>query len=364
MASHPSGTTYCLDAGTFSITSTIVTEPGDRVIGAGRDATFIDGTRLPETAEGIFVTNSRNAFAALDIFGAPTPEVGTGIHCDGNANCGKAFSIRGSSLSLRSVDCHDNGGNCIGGGGSNEVTVDDLDCWNNGNAYSMTPEFRFAACIKRVAAYHPGNDTTIKNSYIHDNPWVGVWCDVCKYGLFDVQNNRIEHNGSNGIQWEMSGGWTADDRAVIRNNLIRRNNYLGNSVAGGVAISTANDVVVEFNTFGRNGVAGISILFTPSRNPPQPDGRGVVVRNNAMNGDSIVGCGLDSLPKRLYLRRDRLAAWAVLALAISLAGVVVHRRLHVRVGPLIVGGGVAVIALLVVFVLPVVISSPVCINNG
>jgi hypothetical protein len=51
---------------------------------------------------------------------------------------------------------------------------------------------------------------------------VGIRYDYCKYGLFDIDHNRIIHNGANGIQWELSGGSTADDRAIVRNNVIRR----------------------------------------------------------------------------------------------------------------------------------------------
>ncbi len=293
MGSHRAGTTYCLSAGTYGVTSPIATDDGDRVIGAGRDATFIDGTGLPQTAEGIFVTRSHNYFAKLDIFGAPTPTGGSGIYCDPNANCGKAFSIHGSGLRLQSVDCHDNGGACIGGGGNANVTVSNLNCWQNGSAYSMTPAFRYAACIKRAAAYHSPNATTVINSFIHDNPWVGLWCDHCKYGFFDVEGSRIMHNGSNGIQWEMSGGWTTDDRAVIKRSVIRGNNYVSAvSFGGGIAISTSNDITVRSNRFGGNVATGVSIIFTPSRNPPQPDARGVVVKNNTMNGDLIRGCDL------------------------------------------------------------------------
>jgi Right handed beta helix region len=296
MASHPAGTTYCLGAGTFRVTSTVATDAGDRVIGAGRDATFIDGTGLSQTAESIFLTNSNTYFANFDISGAPTPAVGSGVSCNLPSNCGKAFSIRGSGFAVQSIDCHDNGGNCIGGGGSTNVTVDDIDCYNNGNAYSMTSDFRYAACIKRVAAYSAGNNTTVTNSYIHDNAWVGVWCDFCKYGLFDIENNRIVRNGANGIQWEMSGGWTSDDRAIIRNNVIQGNNYLEQaSFRGGIGISTANDILISGNSFGQNVVAGVNVIFTTSRNPPQPDSRGVAISSNTMNGDVVRGCSLAAI---------------------------------------------------------------------
>ena len=82
----------------------------------------IDGTGLSPTAEGIFVTNTNNYFANFDIFGAPNPSALAVDRClHGNSNCGKAFSIRGSDFTIQSIDCHDNGGNCIGGGGSTNV---------------------------------------------------------------------------------------------------------------------------------------------------------------------------------------------------------------------------------------------------
>jgi Right handed beta helix region len=296
MSDHGPRTTYCLAAGTFRVSSTIKTDVGDRVIGAGRNATFIDGSGLPSTASGIFVTNSDNYFAHLDIFGAPTPAAGSGVHCSPNPECGKAFVLAGSSLTLRSVDCHHNGGNCIAGGGSHNLTVHRLNCWRNGNAYSMTSSFRYAACIKRAAAYEVGNSTTVTNSYIHDNAWTGIWCDHCKHGLFEIENSRIIHNGGNGIQWEMSGGWSADDQAIIHNNVIRRNNYRErDSWRGGIGISSANDILVVSNTFGRNRVAGVNIVFDDGRNPPQPDSRGVEIRDNAMNGDATAGCLLDGV---------------------------------------------------------------------
>jgi hypothetical protein len=296
MASYPAGTTYCLSAGTFRVTSPITVESGDRLIGAGRDATFIDGSGLPSTAEGIFLAGSNTYFSNFDIFGAPTPTLSSGVYCGGGTQksaCGKAFVVRGSSLTLQSIDCHDNGGDCVAGGGSANVTVDDLDCWGNGNAYSMSSSFRYAACIKRAAAYSLGNNTTVTNSYVHDNTWVGIWCDYCKYGLFDIENNRFIHNGANGVQWEMSGGWTSDDRAIIRNNVFHGNNYLEQaSFRGGIGISSANDVTISGNSFGANYVAGANVIYTASRTPPQPDSRGVVIQGNTLNGDVLSGCGL------------------------------------------------------------------------
>jgi Right handed beta helix region len=294
MSQHGSETTYCLARGTFRVTTTIKTDTGDRVIGAGRNATFIDGSGLPETSVGIFLISGSAYFSRFDISGAPTPTVGSGVFCSPDrSRCGRAFHIGSQSLTLRSIDCHDNGNNCVGGGGNADVTVHDIDCYHNGNAYSMISSFRSAACIKRAAIYSSGGNTTVTKSDIHDNPWVGIWCDHCKYGAFSIRDNRITHNGANGIQWEMSGGWTSEDHAVIRNNTIRRNNYLEEaSFRGGIGISTANDMLVEQNVFGSNYVAAVNVIFTSGRNAPQPDSRGVIVEGNAMNGDDISGCSL------------------------------------------------------------------------
>jgi hypothetical protein len=78
----------------------------------------------------------------------------------------------------------------------------------------MTPEFLHAACIKRAAVYSTPGNTTVTNSHIHDNSWVGIWCDVCKYDFFDIDDNPFPNNGQVGVHWEMSGGWTSSDHAV------------------------------------------------------------------------------------------------------------------------------------------------------
>jgi hypothetical protein len=49
---------------------------------------------------------------------------------------------------------------------------------------------------------------------------------------------------------------------------------------------------VKGNTFGDNEVAGVNVIWDTSRNPPQPDSRGVLVEDNAMQGDATLGCSL------------------------------------------------------------------------
>jgi len=88
----------------------------------------------------------------------------------------------------------------------------------------------------------------------------------------------------------MSGRWTGNDRVIVRDNIIRGNNYLqAASFRGGIGISTANDIVFFGNSFGTKTAAGVNIIFAASRTPPQPDARGVSIERSVMNGDLIVG---------------------------------------------------------------------------
>lgn len=305
MDAAPSGTTFCLQAGTYTVSATIVPGAGDTVAGAGRDATFIDGSPLPETNGRIFYVNQGDfTVRDLDIGGTRTPPEGQTTACINHVGqqdysaCGRAFTNFSTNLTITRVDCHDNGGNCVGGNGN--LNVDDLDCWNNGNAYSMaTTSIRYAACIKQVAVPvgSTRNDVTIRNSNFHDNIWNGIWCDFCRSGTWIVENNTFRANGGEGFEWEMSGGWgtpgtATDDNAQVRNNFFTENVGDGAAYRGAMHVSTANDILIENNTFLNNLQSSVGILFSANRNPPQPDSRGVIVQNNTLNGDPIVGCSL------------------------------------------------------------------------
>jgi hypothetical protein len=54
----------------------------------------------------------------------------------------------------------------------------------------------------QTSRHSTGGNTTVTNSYIDDNPWVGSWCDYGMYELFDMQDDCIIYSGSKQIQWE------------------------------------------------------------------------------------------------------------------------------------------------------------------
>lgn len=306
MDAAPTGTTFCLSSGTYIVNATITVQNGDVVRGAGETVTHIDGSGLPISASGIFNIDNDARFQDVDVFGAPTPAAGVSGVCNPNADCGKAFVLGNTgTLTLQTLSCHDNDGNCVGGGGSANLVVDDLDCYNNGSDYSSNPNFRYAACIKRTASYSAGGgDTTITNSTIHDNDWVGVWYDTVKFGTLTIQNSTLNHNGRAGIQWEMSGGWSAEDNAVITGNTIKNNGWRVPTTAipigggsGGIAISTAADVSMSQNVFGGNlnsaggaNRAWYAIRTTGRGETWTPAVKNISATNNTLNGDTV-DCG-------------------------------------------------------------------------
>lgn len=294
MDSAPAGTTFCLSSGTYTVGSTISAQNGDRVIGAGRNATLVVAQGMANSSPGIFSISGNVRFEALDVSGAPTPSGGVTGVCNPNANCGKAFTTGGiGTLTLQGVDCHDNGGNCIGGGGTANVVADDLNCFDNGNAYSMTVAFRYAACLKKAAAYPTGKDTgnvTITNSFIHDNPWVGLWCDFCHVGFFQITDSDLIHNGKAGVSYEVSGGETAGDHALVARNTIQDNGWNPNSniAPTGISCNSCAQLVIEDNVFGGN----VNVLHTQnSGRGSWGDIFGVVVRNNDFPNGDVMNCG-------------------------------------------------------------------------
>jgi hypothetical protein len=290
MDAAPAGTTFCLGEGTYTLSASISVQAGDEVIGAGRTLTHIDGSGVPTTAPGMFSVAEDARFEGIDVFGARTPAAGVTGACSPNANCGRAFVSGGKgTLTLQSIACHDNGGNCVGGGGTANLVADDLDCYANGNAYSMTQAFRYAACVKKAAAYPTGNDTgnvTITNSFIHDNPWVGIWCDFCHVGFFQITDSDIIGNGKAGVSYEVSGGETAGDHALVARNVIQDNGWNPNSNIAPTAIScnSCAELTIENNTFGGNVNA---LLTQNSRRGSWGDIFGVIVRDNVLGGDAV-----------------------------------------------------------------------------
>lgn len=262
ISSSKEGATLCLGAGTYKTSSPIQLKNGIKLIGAGPDATFIVTT----SASTVLDAKGRTGvvFQGLDVSGA------TGSSSCKPA-CGRGITP-GANAVVNNVHVHDNANAGIGGSDGNLLVVNS-ELSHNGSA-------DFTGCC--AGGIKSGNNFTIKDSYVHDNIGVGIWCDVgCDGGSFEVLGNTVENNLMGGIRYELSSLG-----AVITGNTVRNNNLSNKGGHGGIEINSSKNAIVEGNALGGNKGAGI--IANGNRSPGLGN---VSIRGNVLNGDRIAGCG-------------------------------------------------------------------------
>jgi hypothetical protein len=148
------------------------------------------------------------------------------------------------------------------------------------------------------------NEVEVKNSYVHDNPGNGLWCDQgCDDSAdhpngFWIHDNLVVNNGRAGIRWENVGGPTGGE-ALIENNQVHGNSPDANR--GGISVRDAENATIQANTFGGATIAGVSygpnsgsiaIIASDSGRADRPDLFNIDILNNILNGETIKGCEL------------------------------------------------------------------------
>jgi hypothetical protein len=268
----PPGTTYCI-VGTVQLANTVTLKDGDHVVGGALQGA---GARnLLTAASGAHVSVS-----GTELYGA----VGDSTCAP---DCGRAIEAAGVSWSIDHITCHDNAGTCLSGGGASVTFTDSL-CYGNGfGAAFLDPAKRSSACIKRV---RQGGNLTVTGSTITDNAWVGIWCDFCENGPTLIEGNTITGNGKAAISYEVSGGWSGTDSAIIRNNILKDNGDAGdptrisNVPPTAITCNSCAELAITGNIFGGN----VIVLHTVNaRRGSWGNIYGLVVSGNTLNGDVL-----------------------------------------------------------------------------
>jgi len=269
------GTTFCIHDGLYKVTESIVAQDGDHFIGLYQDDTrpaietrtakyVIDIGQEGNVADHVTVKN-------LSVSGAVHSN-----HCE--PDCGRGIGGPGNYLYVENVRAHHNENQGIGGTGNGlRVIGSELD--HNGSHDAADNSSRSAAGIKSI------NSMYVYNSYIHDNYWIGVWCDL-SCGTFEVHDSTITANGKIGIHDEISSG-----PALFEGNRIQGNGYsesYDGKLQGGIMITSSRHVRTHHNTFVNN--AGPGVLVRQSSRGPRL--RYVTIYDNVMQSDGIKGCGL------------------------------------------------------------------------
>jgi hypothetical protein len=139
----------------------------------------------------------------------------------------------------------------------------------------------------------------VRNSFVHDNLGNGVWCDV-QCGDYTVVDSVIVRNSRKGVHYEKSGASdevvTYSGFAYIARNIVRDNGWENrlHAADGGIVLVSSKNALIEDNVFGGNHRAGV-VISQDGRLSGDKHGwviANVVIRNNTLNGNGIIGCGL------------------------------------------------------------------------
>ena len=271
---HGTGTTFCLTAGTYRVSSRIRPKSYDTFVGTGitRDNTTV----RTSSAQVIFETDGTTGvnFRHFAVAGA--------INACPGSNCGETGTgiSRGTSVTVDDMHLYNNGLNGVGGG-NGTLTVKNSEIDHNGAAIDGV-----SGGIKRI------DPLTVTNSYIHDNKGNGIWCDM-QCGSFIVTGSTVTGNTGGGIFDEISEG-----SSVIANNIVKGNNTTNSYNLGGISVVDSKNVNIYGNTLGGNIRFGIGAAMDSRVNCGTPTSRcgyvlsNVSIHDNTPNGDALQGCSL------------------------------------------------------------------------
>jgi len=255
-------TTFCLKAGTHSITSPITPKTGNTFV--GEYGAVLDGTGWttsdPSYTQAAFRAHNQDidSVTIRNLVIRNMPQ--RGIHTYSSGSCANGtctFSTAGADR--WTVEYNEIHHNLTGLTASNGMMVRNNYIHHNvgPDPYSSNDRLRgggfesllaqgvvfdhneisYNGQMQKVASLSP--NTIFRNNFVHHNLGNGVWYDGENPGSL-IENNIVEDNVGMGIFYEVSG------QGVIRNNAIRRN------TDNGILIATSHSVDIYGNTLADN----------------------------------------------------------------------------------------------------------------
>lgn len=279
-ASCPGGTTFTIKDGAYKLSGPVNADSRDTYRGS-----YSDGSRPTINANGAkaaFLVGNTNGvqILGLDITGAKG-----GDYCE--PGCGSAIMGDGTNLHVTNVRLHNNLNQGIGNPGAGFI-LEDSEIDHNGS-YSFTildrnsgKEPSSSAGIKVVAG-----SATLTNNKIHDNYWIGIWCDQGA-GPMVAKGNNIYNNGKVGIQYE-----TCKGPSEIKNNTITHNGYISASTPtpkAGILGQDPQELEVAYNTITDHPQHGVQVVKGVRQSI-----FGVRIHDNRVRNDTLQGCSLSGV---------------------------------------------------------------------
>jgi hypothetical protein len=288
----PSGsaTTFCVDAGTYQVSAPAILKAGDKLIGQPGTTNPVQkctaggscvNTKVPQPIPVVKLVGSGTdnllrangsgiSISWVDLTGASGTGTGSGAITAGSA---------GSDFVVEFARIHDNASLGIS---NMNGTVRDSEFFKNSNAQSSLG-FNGSA-VKGITGR-----TTMTSR--------------CPTRCFWVHDSVVVNSGRAGIRYENS-----PNEALFENNEIHANS--SNTTRGGIDIRDSQNATVEFNVFGgaqfrfidplnklvtvtygpNTNNERIGIRATDSGRSDRVNLSNVIVRNNTMNNERIIGC--------------------------------------------------------------------------
>jgi hypothetical protein len=298
-------TRFCVHAGTYQVSEPAILKAGDKLDGEWGTTTTVDTAIKPTPVVYLDGNGTDNLLRAR----------GTGISISwvdltdasgtGNGSGAIAAGSASSNFEVAFARIHENASVGIS---NMQGTVRDSEFFSNSEAQSSLG-FNGSA-VKGITEYEAAR------VYIHDEQGNGLWCDVgcknsarttmtpkCPTGCFWVHDSVVVNSGRAGIRYENSSS-----EALFENNEIHANS--SDTTRGGIDIRDSQNATVEFNVFGgaqfrfidplnklvtvtygpNTNNERIGIRATDSGRSDRVNLSNVIVRNNTMNNERIIGC--------------------------------------------------------------------------
>jgi hypothetical protein len=283
-ASCPGGTTFTIKDGAYKLTGSINADSRDTYKGI-----YSDGSRPTINANGAeaaFLVGGTNGvnISGLDVTGAKG-----GDYCE--PACGSAIKGDGTNMHVSNVRLHHNVNQGIGNPGHGFL-LENSEIDHNGS-YSFTildrnngKEPSSSAGIKVLEG-----SATFRNNRIHDNYWIGIWCDE-RGGPLVATGNNIYNNGKVGIQYETCTG-SSTRSSAITNNTITHNGYMNANTPtpkAGILGQDPQSLEVAHNTIADHPQYGIHVVKSTRQQI-----FGVKIHDNRLRNDTVQGCGLSGV---------------------------------------------------------------------
>ncbi|MEA2509138.1 MAG: hypothetical protein QOG21_1220 [Actinomycetota bacterium] len=264
-----SGTTFCIQPGTYHPASPLRPKDGDTVKGMG---TAADDVVISTTSLSII-------FDLSDTTGVHLTDLaitGAVNECPGS-NCGPTGEGVYGGANVTATQLHVSSNGRVGLGGQNGLVVSSSHIDHNGWVSTAQLDY-VSAGIKSV------NPLTVTGSWIDHNYGNGVHCDR-NCGAFTIKNSVVEYNSITGIHYEIGQG-----PAVISNNTVQYNNTLNKPHHAGIQVNSSQNVQIYGNTLGGNGSMGIHVWNDTRAGTTGFYLLNITIHNNISNGDLIGIC--------------------------------------------------------------------------